>query len=62
MSETLQKFPNVVDIRACEGVFILKTDGASVCYQNFENLAQDVQPKIRPEFKLDTTADFAGTC
>lgn len=56
------KFPGLIAITSHAGAFILQVDKTSVLYQDFENLAQDVRPKIRPEFRMDSTAEYAGTC
>lgn len=62
MTQDPQKFPDAISIRAHEGAFILTTDQTSVLYSDFENLARDVRPRIRPEFHMDSDAEFAGSC
>lgn len=57
-----QKFPDVINISAHGDAFVLQVDKVSMFYKDFDNLAQDIKPKIRPEFKMDSTAEYAGSC
>lgn len=57
-----QKFPGLIEIRAHEGAFILKKDSVAMYYKNFENLAKDIKPGIRQEFRLDDPEAILGSC